>query len=42
MLKAKDNKAAKDKKPSEEPVKKPLATPSIIKGNSHPIKREDF
>jgi len=42
MLKAKDNKAAKDNTPSEEPVKKPLATPSIIKSNPHPTKREDF
>ena len=41
MSKTKDNKATKDE-PSVEPDKKPLAAPSILKGNPFPTKREDF
>ena len=39
MSKTKDK--AKDE-PSVEPDKKPLAAPSILKGNPFPTKREDF
>ena len=39
MSKTKDK--AKDE-PSVKPDKKPLAAPSILKGNPFPTKREDF